>query len=296
MNIIWENKGIVLGIISYLVENHVLLKNNVIVIQNTKFKTVISNLFPDFKIVDNGPGFKINIKNQKNSGLVINNLQNLSTINAKKVKVLPWFDIDNPIVMYLHTKKKVYDKDFFEKDLHNFNKNTRYQAIQSMDPQYVEFVAQHCGLNIWDTQTEYNILLSYVKRYPSNLLDVNQYIDNELGGLRCEKPVIIPVPVKVPGNTPMIIQPTNLQTQAFQQQTQALQQQNNLQAQAQAITDLTNKIQPKTIVKREYVQVPPKVIVQQEPCPHRNIDASIDMITEIIRRLNQILEARLLGS
>lgn len=251
MNIIWENKGIILGIISYLIEYREQFKNNIIIIQNTKFNTIISNLFPDIKIMDSGSGFKINIKNQKNHGLIINNLQNLSTINAKKVRVLPWFDKDNPIVMYVHTKKKIYDKNLFEDDLNIFNKDIRFNPRQPIEPLYAEFIGQHCGLNIWDTYTEYDILLSYVQYYPNNIFEINQYIDNELGGLRCEKPVFISVPIKVPVKIPV------------------------------------------NVPIKVPVEVPVKIPIK-ESYQYNNINKSIDIITDIIRRINKILENRLI--
>ena len=195
MNIIWENKGIILGIISYLIENHKQLKDNKIIIKNTKFNNVISNLFPNMKIMDNGSGFKINIKNQKNSGLIINNLQNLSIINAEKITILPWFDKDNPIIMYLYTRKEIYDKNFLKTEINIFNEKERFIPRQQIDFQYTEFIQQHCGLNIWDTYTEYDILLSYIQYYPNNIFKINQYIDNEIGGLYCNKPSFIMVPI-----------------------------------------------------------------------------------------------------
>lgn len=276
MNIIWENKGIVLGIISYLIENHALFKNNIIVIRNTKFNNVISNLFPDMKIVHNGDGFHINIKNQNKNGLIINNLQNLSIVHASNVKFLPWFDIDNPIIMYLYDKKKVYDKDLLADDIYQFNENTRFKAIRSNDPQYQEFINQHCGINIWDTQFEFNILSSYIKYYPGNLFEINQFIDNQLGGLRCEKPIQIPIliPINVPVGTSPDWKNKGRPT-----------------AKPVGISKDVNKIS-QTTPKKEFIQASSK-ITMKESCDHSNFDMSITIITNIIRRINEILESGL---
>lgn len=257
MNIIWENKGIILGIISYLIENHKQLKDNKIIIKNTKFNNVISNLFPNMKIMDNGSGFKINIKNQKNSGLIINNLQNLSIINAEKITILPWFDKDNPIIMYLYTKKEIYDKNFLKTEINIFNEKERFIPRQQIDFQYTEFIQQHCGLNIWDTYTEYDILLSYIQYYPNNIFKINQYIDNEIGGLYCNKPSFIMVPIN----------------NAIPYETQKHEIHNNpvKHKVSMSVNMATNK-----------------------SCQYINIDKLIYIITNIIRHINKVLEIRLM--
>lgn len=288
MNIIWENKGIILGIISYLIENHEQLKYDKIIIKNTKFNTIITNLFPDMKIMDNGSGFKINIKNQKNNGLIINNLQNLSVINAKKVTILPWFDKDNAIIMYLYDKKEIYDKNFLKTEIKILNENDRFKPRQSNNFQYVEFIQKHCELNIWDTYTEYDILLSYIRYYPNNIFKLNQYIDNELGGLYCNKPLFITIPTILKHETSQnIINDKELHSNSFFSQAMPVPSQNSINYSISTI--------PK---HKTSLNIPDYMIKSpiNKSFQYDNLDKLIDNFLYIISHVNKVLEFKFINT
>jgi hypothetical protein len=46
-NIIWENKGIIIGIIKYFIKYNDDLKNKKIILSNNKFKYIMETLFYD---------------------------------------------------------------------------------------------------------------------------------------------------------------------------------------------------------------------------------------------------------
>ena len=88
MNIIWEDKGILLGIMKYILKHNKNLIDKNIIIENKKFRTILKSLFNHYsfkkKIKKNG--FEINIRNNKDNGLIINNINNLDTIHSKKYR------------------------------------------------------------------------------------------------------------------------------------------------------------------------------------------------------------------
>ena len=157
-SIIWENKGVILGICLYILDNYNKLKNSLIIVENDRYKFILKRLFPKikFKLKDNNKNnnkLMINIKNQKKKGLIINNINNINIINGKNVSLLPWYDRHNPIIIYVYDKNKYKDK---EKILKSINKFSKYKRLEPYG--HPNFIENICKLRIWDTYFEYYVL------------------------------------------------------------------------------------------------------------------------------------------
>ena len=200
MNIIWENRGIALGIILYLITYYNKMINKRIVIKNDKINYVIKTLFPNFKIRSSGKGFKIIIKSNNNGNLIINNLNNLDHIYAKKVRILPWYDKDNPMVMFRYNKKKKYDLDKLKDDLMEFSEGERHMIYS-----FGNIIEQYYGFKIWDTNMEFNILTMHSKIYHTNIMNVHHFLTRHVGGLKRDIVNYIPYKVQVPVEVPKYI-------------------------------------------------------------------------------------------
>lgn len=203
VNMIWEEKGIILGIILFLLKNRENLFDKKIIILNDYVRKIIKELFLDLIIKKRGKGFNINIKNNENSGLIINNLNNLNKINSKSVRLLPWYDSDNPIVMFKYNKNNDYDLEKFRNKLKKFDKEERWLIYDRLN-----FIERKLGLRNWDTYMEYRILERYTKKYNSfNVYHLYLFLCNKLKRSDCEEqkiigyPVVyqqkVPIPVKV---------------------------------------------------------------------------------------------------
>ena len=63
-NVIWENKGITLGLMFYILSKYKTLKHMNIIINNKRFEKIVKTLFPNLHFDDNRyNNFYINIKN-----------------------------------------------------------------------------------------------------------------------------------------------------------------------------------------------------------------------------------------
>ena len=161
-------------------------------------------LFYDFKIKKKGNGFNINIKNTKRTDLIINNLNNLDEINGKLVRILPWHDKDNPIIMFEYNLEKKYDILKLKKKLIKFDNNKRWLIYDDK----INFIEKKMRLRNWDTYMEYKILKKYVNKYKKfNIFEIYTYICYKLKNYGCDenKIIRIPIPIKVPVEIPVPI-------------------------------------------------------------------------------------------
>jgi hypothetical protein len=162
-------------------------------------------LFDDIMFYKIGEsGFKINIKNSERDGLVINNMNNLTGVQTGKVYLLPWYDKDNPIVMYYHRPGENYDLNGFAKDVAEFSKCKRSMSYIKQN-----YVVGCYGVNTWDTDVEYRVLnlyVSRVKKFDIGALYklISDYlaadtcytkVDRQYFGLPVERQVYVPVEV-----------------------------------------------------------------------------------------------------
>jgi hypothetical protein len=111
-NSIWEDKGILLGLIYYITKNYERLINKELIMNDINIIKLLKKFFPDQnlsnKIGENKNIFVINIKSYCDNGdLCINNLQNFPKhLEFGKIYILPWLNYENPIVLIDNQKKK----------------------------------------------------------------------------------------------------------------------------------------------------------------------------------------------
>lgn len=159
MELTWENKGIVLGIIYFLLKKNNFLKNKRIIITNKRTRKIMKYLFDDLNIkkipYQSEDNFYINLKTSNNDDLIINNLLNFKVIRAKKVFLLPYYDEDNPIVMFLMDKySDGQDVEVLKNKINTFTEYERGKTYQK---------SLCISYNCWDTHMEYLILKKYVR-------------------------------------------------------------------------------------------------------------------------------------
>jgi hypothetical protein len=179
-NIIIEDRGIIVGIMYYILKRINRLFNKIIVIHDKRIRDIIKYFFYDLNIKKAGDGFQINIRNNNhNSGLIINNLNNLpEKIHAKKVYYLLWFNKDNPIVMYEYEQNKIKDKNKIKKDFDNF-----YRTLHEM-----------CKVAEWNVTSDNDIIKKFTKRYIiyGNTEKISNYISCYVNNyLNCEKEIMM---------------------------------------------------------------------------------------------------------
>lgn len=179
---IWEDKGIIIGLFAYIIKNHKSLINNTIIINNNVYGSIIKLFFTKLKIKkkskhnQNNLHF-INIKNvTETDHLHINNLNNFQTIHNKKITLLPWYDKDNPIVMFHYDPTLTINMSTLLPDLSYFEKHIRYNSFNKPG-----LTKTNCVIDCWDTYYENKILKKFVKLYPiHNANQVNKMINDIL--------------------------------------------------------------------------------------------------------------------
>ena len=209
-NLVWENKGIILGIIRYIVKHIDELVDKIIIIDNDIVRSVLKKLFDDLTFKKKSKKvnlFVINIKNNNVGGLIINNINNLKNINGK-IMLLPWYDKDNAIVMFKYNENKEYDIQKIKNKINKFTENKRLNWYSGDNYYNINFIEQKCNFRIWDTYMEYSILKKYVKYYDEyDIMYVYDYITNMLTENRCQSKSVIGVgvPIEVPTYVPTYI-------------------------------------------------------------------------------------------
>ena len=197
-NITWEDMGITIGIMVYIMKNYAKLIEKTIVLPIGRIRYIMKTLFYKIrfskrKSINN---FIINIKNNVNSGLVINNINNLYAIRGEKVKLLPWYDKDNPLIMFIANEERTIDKKVILKKIKAIDSNRKYSLRR-----YPNIVEQRCKIQTWDTNLTNNVLAKYVRRYTERKYTpqiVYDFISNVLCNTCCYKEVQMLYPIKIP--------------------------------------------------------------------------------------------------
>lgn len=202
-NIIWENKSIVLGIIMFLMNYN---SDENVIIYDDYYRQICKKLFDKIIFKKRGDGFCINIKNNIKKDLIINNIENLDTINNDTFYLLPWYNKDNPIIAFYYMNNKNIDINKIKMDINSFSKIDRFK------PHYpTNYIDNLCNINIWDSETEYKVLYSYCERYKLSIESTYEYLSKILSNYSCSKDNIkyisipINVPIKVPIEVPVEI-------------------------------------------------------------------------------------------
>ena len=117
VNIIWTDRGIKLAIMYVIYFYYNKIKHKNIIIFNKNFRNFAKLLFPKlliFKKVsntnNNNKNFYFNIRYIiKKQDIFIDYIKNYdNTIFTKKINLIPWYDINDPLIIYFYNKKKNY--------------------------------------------------------------------------------------------------------------------------------------------------------------------------------------------
>ncbi len=144
VNTIWIDKGIILTIIYYLLKKNNVILNKKIIIDNTRYRILIKTLFPNLKITkyedDDVNNFYFNIRKIiKKQDIIIDYLSNYDDcIRTKKIKLIPWFDMNDILVSYHYNKKKKLYIDKYLNFIKNFNKCRRGNYNNEIYDKYIE--------------------------------------------------------------------------------------------------------------------------------------------------------------
>jgi hypothetical protein len=150
MSMVWIDRGIILTLIYQLVRKYKSIVNKKIIINNPEYRSFLSILFPDlvFSKYDqhNKNNFYFNIRQIiKKQDIIIDYLVNYNdNVNTKKVSLIPWYDMNDPIIIYKYSNNNLPIKkteDFI-------NKFSQYRRC-TYDNQ------------LWDAVIEYQIILRY---------------------------------------------------------------------------------------------------------------------------------------
>ena len=120
-NNIWIDRGIIISLVYYISNNIKDIKKKKLMIDNKNIRSIIKILFPDIiikKYVNtNTNSININIKNHNNKGICIDYVKNYDKfINTDYIKLIPWCDINDPLILYKYNikvkinKYKILDK------------------------------------------------------------------------------------------------------------------------------------------------------------------------------------------
>lgn len=294
-NIIWENKSVMLGIILFLTKYNDKLISTDIIIYDDLFRNIAKVLFSNLTVKKRNKGsessFDINVRSNVQRGLVINNVLNLSEIQNKNFYLLPWYNKDNPMIAFI--VKPESTQIVIEKAVKDIEEFTNTKRMLPHDPK--NFIDIQCNINIWDSLTEYKILLNYSNKYLVDIIQTYNYISKALGEHTCIPKEItyvgIPVPVKINVPIPVPIQNIEVkeQYQSPIQVSQASQaSQASSQLPAQLPTQTTTQAPTLTKIIRPSINV-------VNTCPAEGCSKYVEIINAMnkkIQALNEIYERK----
>jgi len=114
----------------------------------------------------------------------LNNLNNIDKIRTKKSNffILPWFNVDNPIIMFKYNKNK---KSIPFEEIKNYIINFHNIRTKNIIYQQLNLLPYRCNYVFWDILVEYNILLKYSIRYNININIIATYLYNNINSYNC---------------------------------------------------------------------------------------------------------------
>jgi hypothetical protein len=151
VNIVWTDRGILLGIMYYIIRLYSKLIKKIIIIDNKRYRKFLRIIFPNLRFKKSSRHFDnyfyFNIRTIiKKQDIIIDYLSNYDdTINTEKINLIPWFDMNDPLIIYLYDDKESLDADSYKKFIKDFVKCRR----GSYNGYY------------WDTYMERHILNKY---------------------------------------------------------------------------------------------------------------------------------------
>ena len=173
VNTVWIERGIILTILYYLIKKYNLIINKIIIIENAKYRILFKLLFP--KLIfekyekDNKKNFYFNIRKIiKKQDIIIDYINNYDDfINTSKIKLVPWFDMNDILISYIYNSNKKMNIDKYLNFIINFNKCRRGDYYN----------------NIYDNIMEHKIFNLYLKNNKNiNINNLNYIINKYIKG------------------------------------------------------------------------------------------------------------------
>lgn len=166
-NYVSEDRGIIVGIMMYLLMNYGQINN--VVIKDERYGKIIGELFYNLPIKRKSKSKHINVVIRDNSindgDIVISNINSLNeTIHTKKIYFLLWGNKDNPLIMFKHKEK--YSM--------NLKKMIHRHKI------FYDDLIKNCGEYYFNQNIDSTILIFYLQKYNLDVLSVeslSKYID-----------------------------------------------------------------------------------------------------------------------
>ena len=184
-----ENKGILLALLYFILKKYKHLINLKIKINLSKYQKILKLLFSDLKFSSSEKDtFNININTKEQGDLNITYINFLEEIKANKIYIVPWFDGDNPLIMFMKSNKIQNINEINKKivDWHNCSR-TQPLALGPIDiphnkfNNYDEFIENNI-LNKYikfNNKWSYNDLMTYINTSLSNQIIVNKTIEKK---------------------------------------------------------------------------------------------------------------------
>jgi hypothetical protein len=194
-DLIWEEKGIILGIIHHLLSN--ITKYKKIYVKDKFYYEIVKSLFPNFQIYNyeknnndynDAQKYELNIciktKDITNNSLVLNNINNIDVIRTRKKNffILPWFNVYNPIIMFKYNQnKKKSNIDNIKKKIKKFNVKRLENCVYG----HISLNTYNCNFIFWDIFMEHYILKKYSLFFRVNIDSVSNYLYQKINGFKC---------------------------------------------------------------------------------------------------------------
>jgi len=183
VNTVWIDKGIILTVLYYLIKKYNKLLNKKIIIEITRYRILFKILFPKLNFYsfekDDKNNFYFNIRKIiKKQDVIIDYINNYDyIIQASKIKLVPWFDMNDILISYIYNEKEKLYLDKYLNFIINFNKCRRGNYNNEIYDKYIEnkifdlFLVNNKNMNLNDLN---DIINSYIRDDYTDT--VNNYI------------------------------------------------------------------------------------------------------------------------
>ena len=180
VNIVWIERGVILTIIYYILKYYDKLLHKTIIIDNDVHCKFFKILFPKLTFNIYKEHHKLNFyfnfrKIIKNQDIIIDYLSNYNTINTSKLSMVPWYDMNDPIIVYKYSSNKELHINKYKQFIKNFSncKRGNYNGV------------------IWDAIIENNIIKKYLifskNNYNQFMIFFNNFIKSNYTNTVIEK-------------------------------------------------------------------------------------------------------------
>jgi hypothetical protein len=189
VNIIWVDRGILLSIISFIIDNYTKLLDKTIIINNKIYRKFLRIIFSQLEFKkfkkETKNNFYFNIRQIiKDQDVVIDYLQNYNDmIYTDKINLVPWYDMNDPIILYEKSKSgRDHDINKYKEYIKSFSSCRRGNYNNSS----------------WDLAMERSIFIKYNKfNYKVSVISIfnlfNKFILNNYTDTTNNNTIYIPI-------------------------------------------------------------------------------------------------------